>query len=166
MSLTADFYFDRAADISAEFLASRGIKGLLLDIDNTLTLFHDPQLYSKRESEWLAMLKEKGVSACILSNNTDQGRVKAFAELVGLPYVTGAKKPLPSGVRRGCRILGTEPAETAVVGDQIFTDMAAARLAGATAILVGYFEKEKSAFFKFKRFLESPFYKSSKKRRI
>lgn len=164
--LTADFYFDRAADITAEFLKSRGIKGLLLDIDNTLTLFHAPELYSKREAEWLRMLSENGISACILSNNTDQGRVKAFAELVGLPFVIKAKKPLPSGVRRGCSLLGLCEKETAVVGDQIFTDIAAAKLAGCTAILVGYFEKEGSAFFKFKRSLEAPFSKRSKRRRI
>lgn len=165
MSLTADFYFDRAADISPEFLKKHGIKAVLLDIDNTLTLFHAPLLYSEREREWLQKLKESGIKACVLSNNSDQGRVQAFSDITGLPFVSNAAKPLPGGVKRGCALLGVMPSEAAVIGDQIFTDIAAAKNARCCAILVGYFEKEISHFFKLKRALEAPFVKKSMKRR-
>lgn len=166
MSLTADYYFDCAADISPEFLKSKGIKAVLLDIDNTLTLFHAPQLYSKREAEWLDSLKRAGIKGCVLSNNSNKNRIGDFANMIGLPFVIKARKPLPQGVRRGCELLGVAPNETAVIGDQIFTDVAAAKNAGCRAILVGYFEKEKSVFFNIKRFLERPFVKKSMQRRV
>lgn len=166
MCLVAHYYFDRGADITPEFLKSKGITALLLDIDNTLTLFHNPRLYSHREERWLEELKNGGIKVCILSNNSNKKRIEAFARMVGLPYVIKARKPLPKGALEACRLLGCEPCQTAVVGDQIFTDIACARLSGCTGILVGYFEKEKSLFFDIKRFLEKPFVYLSRKRRI
>lgn len=44
--------------------------------------------------------------------------------------------------------------ELAVVGDQIFTDVLCARLAGVTSVLVDPIELETFPFFRFKRALE------------
>ena len=165
MLLVAEHYFDRAADITPEFLRENGIRGLLLDIDNTLTLYHGPNLYSPREKAWLDAMKQSGIRMMLLSNNLDPGRLDAFSRLVGVPNLGNARKPLPCGARRAVRRMGLELFEVAVVGDQILTDVAAAHNAGCRAILVGYFEKEKGLFFAVKRALERPFVKLSRKNR-
>jgi NagD protein len=50
------------------------------------------------------------------------------------PVVLG--KPDPSILLDLCNSLGFEPAEVAMVGDRIYTDMAMARAAGAVGVLV------------------------------
>ena len=55
--------------------------------------------------------------------------------------------------------------EAALVGDQIFTDVLAARLAGVYSILVDPIEPEKTRFFRLKRRLERPFLAAFDRRR-
>lgn len=50
--------------------------------------------------------------------------------------------------------MGLAPRQTAVVGDQIFTDILGANLAGMASILVEPFQMEPFFRFRFKRFLE------------
>ncbi len=164
MALAADYCFHAVTDITAEFLQKEGIKALLLDIDNTLTLDHSP-LLPNSSRDWLEQMKAAGVGLCILSNNVRPERVRVYAALCGVPFVTAARKPLPDGARRGCALLKTKPRETAVVGDQFFTDMLAARFSGCRAVLVDYFEKEHSAFFALKRFAEKPFVAAARRER-
>jgi NagD protein len=45
-------------------------------------------------------------------------------------------KPDPAALREACRVLGTTPARTAVVGDDLRLEIAMARRAGARALLV------------------------------
>ena len=40
--LQPDYYIPRITGIGREFLAKKGIRGLVLDVDNTLTLHDDP----------------------------------------------------------------------------------------------------------------------------
>ena len=52
MLFKADFAFRRVNDITPEFLFKNNIKGLLLDLDNTLTT-HDNPIPGKGVEEWL-----------------------------------------------------------------------------------------------------------------
>ncbi|HBC94015.1 MAG TPA: YqeG family HAD IIIA-type phosphatase, partial [Pelotomaculum sp.] len=58
------------------------------------------------------------------------------AGLLGLPAVHRAVKPLVGPFRRAMGMLGTKPAETALIGDQIFTDIFGGNLCGLYTILV------------------------------
>jgi NagD protein len=63
------------------------------------------------------------------------------AVVAGIAKTTGARartlgKPDPAALREACRALGTTPARTAVVGDDLRLEIAMARRAGARALLV------------------------------
>ena len=56
-------------------------------------------------------------------------------------------KPLPLGCRRAIREMGFEASRTAMVGDQLFADIVAGRLAGLTTILVDPIHPEEEPWF-------------------
>lgn len=150
--LKPKFRFNRITDIGGEFLKENGIKNVILDIDNTLT-YHDSQEISEGVLGWLSDRKEEGIGLVLLSNN-NHDRVRPFAERIGLEFVPSAAKPLTKGYKRLLARFGWNKEETASIGDQLFTDMLGANLAGVVSILVEPFHKEKGRFLRFKRVIE------------
>ncbi len=155
MILIPDYLFDRVWEISPEFLGAHGIRGLILDIDNTLTFDHAPELPAQTAA-WLARLKAAGLKAAIVSNNRE-ARVRPFAALCGLDYVADALKPKRVGYERSAAVLGEQAAQIAVVGDQLFTDVAFGNRFGCTTILVRPMGPDLPWYVKAKRVLEKPF---------
>lgn len=154
MLFDATFAKGSVCDITPEWLRENGIEGLLLDIDNTLTT-HDNPVPAPGVEEWIASMKESGIRLMLVSNN-HAPRVEPFAVRLGLAFVSEGKKPLGSGFRAARARLGLLFSALAVVGDQIFTDILGANLCGIRSIYVRPMEPEKTAFFKFKRFMERP----------
>ena len=76
-------------DLSAALLRKHGIKGLLLDLDNTLTT-HDNPRPADGVPEWIETMKQNGIKLCIVSNNHPP-RVKPFADMLGLDFVCEGK---------------------------------------------------------------------------
>lgn len=122
-------------DIDIIDLQKRGITLLLLDLDNTIapyqTAVPDPQL-----CDWVKQLREQGVEAFVLSNSRKPARVQNFAEKLGVPFLRRAGKPKRRGFQTAMKSMGRSEAETAMVGDQIFTDILGANRAGICSILV------------------------------
>lgn len=131
--LFPDKYLDSTYEIDFESLYKAGYRGVLFDIDNTLVPHDAPA--DARAKELFRRLKEIGFETCVISNNKEP-RVRSFSEAAGCHYVYKANKPLPDGFRRGMRLMGTHDYNTLFVGDQIFTDVVGARLAGLHTILV------------------------------
>ena len=121
--------------ITPERLKKRGIRLLLLDLDNTLSPYSE-DLPPERILKWMSELKKSNIEPYILSNNASEERVRNYAEACGIPYVARAGKPSPKPVHKAMKQLGRTQGETALMGDQIFTDTLAARRAGVTAIIV------------------------------
>lgn len=142
----------KAYDITAQELQKLGVEGLILDIDNTLTT-HDHPVPNDRILAWLSQMQKEGVKMILLSNNRP-ARVAPFAQKIGLAFEANAKKPLPGGYRRAAAAMGLSPERTAVVGDQLFTDVLGANLAGMASILVEPFQMEPFFRFRVKRCLE------------
>lgn len=141
--------------ITAGLLEKMGIKGLLLDLDNTLTTHNNPE--PKPEvMAWLDEMKRSGICLMIVSNNK-HARVKPFAERLGLDFESSGKKPIPVGFRRAEERMGLKREEIAAVGDQLYTDILGANLGKYKSIFVFPMEPEKHFFFKVKRTLEKPF---------
>ena len=128
-----DYMKFRAWDITCEFLTEQGICGLILDIDNTLTT-HDNPKQATQVTDWLDKIKKAGIGLIIISNNSDQ-RVTPFANMLGLPCVCNAKKPLPGGYKKAVEQLKLKKEQVAMVGDQIFTDILGGNVAGVKTIL-------------------------------
>ena len=152
--------FNNVTEITLEYLANNNISALILDVDNTLTT-HDNPTPSDGVSQWLDNLKNAGIKLIILSNNNAE-RVTPFAKILQLEFEPNAKKPLTGGYKRACEHMGVKKENTAVVGDQLFTDILGGKLFGVHAILVELIQPETTRFFKFKRSLEKIFLKTYK----
>ncbi len=157
-------YFLRVYDIPTEFLAERGIRGIILDVDNTLALDGDQTVPSEVE-RWLCDIKKAGITAMILSNNSLE-RAQPFAQRCSLPYIANAGKPTLRAFPGALEMLGTDAKHTAVIGDQLFTDIAFGRRAGCVSILVEPMGGDIPFFVKVKRVLERPFMPLVRKKRV
>lgn len=157
--LMPDRIFESFKDITPEILNEYGIKALLLDIDNTLVTYDDPEP-TKEVEDWLKSMRESGIKAAFVSNNSDPSRVERFNRDIGYFAVSRAKKPLPNGFKKALEHMGVDAKNAASVGDQIFTDVWAAKNVGAYAFLVPPIKDKTTLFFRAKRLLERPIIKS------
>lgn len=144
-------------EITPQALKKRGIKALILDLDNTLTTHNNPTP-AEGVLDWISDMKKNGIKLLIVSNNNAE-RVTPFAEMLGLHFVPNGAKPLPVGFKRAAKELAAEGIpknRIAAVGDQIFTDILGANLAGIRSVFVYPIEPETSLPFRFKRAVEKP----------
>ena len=152
-------YINSTYEIDFDKLYKQGYRGIIFDIDNTLVPHGAPA--DERAISLFTHLKEIGFSCMLLSNNKEP-RVKMFNDAVGVDYIYKAGKPKPSGYKKAMHRLGTTTDNTLFVGDQIFTDIVGANLAGIRTILVKPIHPKEEIQILFKRFLEKPilaFYK-------
>ena len=164
ISLVPDYIFDKFDLASAEFLSSIGVRGIVLDIDNTLEPYENPTP-GEHVVRWLSELNACGIKAAFVSNNNSK-RVNKFNESLCLPAYPNGAKPFKHNVLRAMRDMGTDSSSTALMGDQIFTDVWAARNAGIKAILVSPIKDKKDPFTRFKRVLENVFINKYEKRKL
>ena len=149
-----EYYFKTFDMASAEFLENIGVKGIVLDVDNTLEPYENPTP-GDHVVAWLKSLEDKGIKATIVSNNGG-ARINLFNKGLSLPAYYKAKKPFKKNVLNAMRDMGTDCSSTILMGDQVFTDVWAAHNAGIRAILVPPINDKKDPLTKFKRLLEIP----------
>ncbi|MGN1098068.1 MAG: YqeG family HAD IIIA-type phosphatase [Clostridia bacterium] len=156
MNLIPDDCRSSILDITPEYLRERGLRGIILDIDNTL-IGHNVPIPNSDVMALLERYRINGIKMCVVSNNRRE-RVAAFCEKIGVPdFVWDALKPAARGYTEAAEIMKLRPDETAAVGDQIFTDVWGARRAGCYAVLLKPIHKGgEGAFIAFKRILEKP----------
>lgn len=145
---------ERITDVTAADLRALHVRGVLLDVDNTLTTHYSPDL-PPDVAAWLRARQEEGFTFTVVSN-AKRYRVEPFAEKLGLRCVWLAAKPLPFGFWRGVRRLGLRRRECVAIGDQTFTDTLGARLGGIRCIqLTPIRLEEGKPFLLFKRRVEA-----------
>ena len=151
---------NRITDIEKRHLDMLGVDCLLIDIDNTISTDHGTELVEGL-FPWMERMRGEGVKLYILSNARGS-RVLPFAQKIGLDYIGLALKPLPFGYWRGVRRSGGKIRKTAIVGDQIFTDVLGGRLSGVKTILLTPILPEHQLSFRIRRKLEKIVYKIHK----
>ena len=134
MLITPEYVFKDVTHITPEWLAEKGIRALVLDIDNTLTADRSQELPAE-VAQWLEEMRKAGVALTIVSNGAEQ-RVKPFARELGLAYLYRAAKPLPFALMVARRRMGVKRREMAMVGDQLYADRMAAALYGIPGLMV------------------------------
>ena len=72
MLLKPNIKLKKITDITPGLLKSRNIRGLILDVDNTLSTHHGQKLTDGLES-WLALMRKNGIALVILSNSKEKG---------------------------------------------------------------------------------------------
>ena len=163
MTFVPEYRFNTFDEASVEFLQSLGVKGIILDIDNTLEPYEnlDP---GEGVKAWLFSLKEAGISAAFVSN-TGRERVERFNKEFGFPAYYKAKKPFKKNLLNAMRDMNTTRENTILMGDQVFTDVLAAHNAGIPAILLPPIKDKTDLFTRFKRLLEKPILRKYEKRK-
>ena len=159
--LVPDRMYSRYEDVTPEELSRKGIRALLVDIDNTLAPYEQPDADDTHRA-WVADMAAHGIAVALVSNN-DQARVERFNRTLGLPAYWKSGKPRRRTLDRAMRQLGVTPEETAILGDQLLTDAYAGKRIGLTTLIVPPIRDKRTLFFRFKRFLERPFLRRYRK---
>jgi len=121
-------------DLTPEILEQNGLKGLVLDVDETLIPIRAREV-SPELIQWLAQIKDT-VSLWLVSNNLSKARISRIAQTLDLPYLTGAQKPSRRKIRQAVSAMGLPFEQVAMVGDRLFTDVIAGNRLGMFTILV------------------------------
>lgn len=109
--------------LTPERLQSYGLKGMILDVDETLVPFRQSET-SDDIKTWLEQIKPL-FSLWLVSNNTSETRIRTIAESMGVPYMAGALKPSRRKLRQALTSMNLPAPEVAMVGDRLFTDVIA-----------------------------------------
>lgn len=150
--LGPDRFAPRLSDVALGELRALGIRGLILDLDNTLIGFRETALGSEHLA-WVARAHADGFAMVMLSNNFT-ARVTSVADQLGIACIPNALKPLPFSFLRAKRLLNLRRREIAVVGDQLFTDVLGGKLCGYYTILTEPIEAKDFAITSLFRFFE------------
>ncbi len=142
-------HLESVLELSAERLRGLGLNALLLDMDCTLKDYRAERV-GDEVREWMGSLQAERIALCIFSNGRAH-RIGPLAEGLGVPFIAKAYKPLPFRCLRAVERLQFDRSRTAVVGDQLFADVLAGRLAGLFTILVRPTSPEEPWFTRLKR---------------
>jgi HAD superfamily phosphatase (TIGR01668 family) len=151
-SFVPNQYVPSIYNINLEELKAKGMKSIIVDLDNTLVESNCRDATPKL-IEWLQQLQQMGFKVMIVSNNNET-RVSTFAIPLQIPFIHRAKKPLSISFRRALVELGTEETHTVMVGDQLLTDVWGGNRMGLHTILVVPISGVEGVFTRFNRRLE------------
>lgn len=132
--LRPDLYVGSLFIISLDELWQRGLRALIVDLDNTITEWNLARLRPEVR-RWFADARERGFKVCLVSNNSET-RVNSFASALDIPWISNAGKPRRRAFRQAMAKMGVGRRQTAVVGDQVFTDVLGGNRLGLYTILV------------------------------
>lgn len=151
-------------DIDSSILKEKGIKGIVVDLDNTLVAW-DQAYVTEDILTWFKELERNDIKYVVFSNN-HADRVATFAYPNNLPYIARAKKPLPKAFKQAVQKMNLRPHEVAIIGDQLLTDILGGNTVGLYTILVDPLVQSDAPITQFNRKLESVilegFYRSGK----
>ena len=144
--------FDIITDIGVDFLKENNIKGLILDVDNTLIDLSKNKIDGL--DDWIDSIIKSGIKIAVVSNGRKKKQIDLLTKKHGLIYVFFALKPFKSGIKKAKKELNLCYNEIAEIGDQIFTDVWVSNRTKMFSILTKPVEMEKSFLQKFKRKVE------------
>ena len=149
-------------EVPVDFYKKQGVSVLLIDLDNTLDSYRllTP---TDRAVKLIKALKETGLKVIIVSNNRGK-RVTSYANAIGCTFINSARKPFSGKIRKFLKENNYKPEETMLVGDQMMTDVLAAKGAHIRVMLTEKVVKEDQFTTHFNRLLDRPIRKHLKKK--
>ncbi len=136
-------YVESVFSIDYKKLYEKGYRGIMFDIDNTLTPHGDDA--TKEIEELFQKIQDMGFQTLLLSNNDDE-RIQRFLKNINSFYISDAQKPKTENYFKAVEMMDIKKEEAVVVGDQVFTDILGANRCKIDSILVkyiGYYNKER-----------------------
>ena len=122
------------AELPLAELLERGIRALVLDVDRTLLPRRQATLPQTMRG-WLDQARRQ-LPIHLLSNNPSRRRIGSVAAELGVPFTTSAGKPRRTALRKVLDELQLPPAQVALIGDRLFTDVIAGNRLGLFTVLV------------------------------
>jgi HAD superfamily phosphatase (TIGR01668 family) len=120
--------------IAPQLMEKHGLRGLILDVDNTL-IGDDESDVSEDIRKWVELMRQQ-YPIWLASNNFSDRRIQKVAESLKLPYRSRAGKPSRRVVRQVLEAIQLPPEQVAMVGDRLFTDTIVGNRLGLFTILV------------------------------
>jgi HAD superfamily phosphatase (TIGR01668 family) len=125
----------KVSDIKLELLQSLNIKGVIIDLDNTI-ISEDDKYLSPNSEEWIQEAKQLGFRFFMLSNGKRRWRIEFWSNRLDIPAISPAKKPFPRAFRRAISSMDVRADQVVVIGDSLHTDVIGAWLSGCWSIQV------------------------------
>lgn len=119
--------------VDQDFYKREGIKNIFIDLDNTLDSYRSTHPDEKVTS-WIRSLVKRGYLVLIVSNNHGP-RVEAYAKALDVPFIHSARKPFAFKFNRYMKAHQLIKEETILIGDQLLTDVLAAKRAKIKVLL-------------------------------
>lgn len=123
------------AAIELDILINHGIKGIILDLDNTI-VSEDDRYLSPQVEAWIQSAKLKGLKFFILSNGKRRYRVQSWSARLDIPAISPAHKPFPFAFFKAFAQMQLKPKQVLVIGDSLHTDIIGAWIVGCPSIQV------------------------------
>ncbi|MGB3765086.1 MAG: YqeG family HAD IIIA-type phosphatase [Phormidesmis sp.] len=120
--------------ITPEILTQKGLKGLVLDVDETIVPVGRKQLDPEVQA-WAKHIQTI-VPISLVSNNVGYERIKKIAEGMNVSFIASAGKPSRRKLRQAAVEMDLPFEQIAMVGDRLFTDVLAGNRLGLFTILV------------------------------
>ena len=139
-------------ELTPAHLKTLKIKGIIIDFDNTL-LSHKEHFVEPDIKKWLKTFQEQKFKICIVSNSYSRSK-KKIAENLKIPFIWRAIKPKQKAFKQAMKMFKLSPKETAVIGDQVFTDILGGNRLGLYTILVAPINKHESIGMRIIRYFE------------
>lgn len=121
-------------NLKAEDLLREGIRAVLVDLDNTLIAWNNPD-GTEELRNWLDEMTQADIVVVVVSNN-NHDRVEKAVHRFGVDFVSRALKPFTRGIDIAIKRYGLDRSEVIMVGDQMMTDIRAAHRARIRSVLV------------------------------
>ncbi|MGI4790841.1 MAG: YqeG family HAD IIIA-type phosphatase [Janthinobacterium lividum] len=154
-NLTPTRVVESLSELEPSVLKEQGIAAIITDLDNTLVPWQHYEIMPG-VIEWLAKLEVAGIKICIASNTIHTERLKQLADTMNIPFVDRVQKPRTGGFLRAMKLMGSNVDNTAVFGDQLFTDILAGnRLKLHTILLRPPLSKEEFVSTQLVRYVEN-----------
>jgi HAD superfamily phosphatase (TIGR01668 family) len=148
-----DYTIRAVYDLQPDVLRREGIKAVLVDLDNTLIAWNNPDGTPELRA-WIDAMTIAGIPVVVVSNNK-HSRVERAVDKFGIDFVSRAMKPFTRGINIAINRYGFNREEVVMVGDQLMTDIRAAHRANVKSILVEPLVKSDAWITKFNRWRES-----------
>ena len=148
-------------EIDVDFYKRNGVTTLFMDLDNTLDSFKARE--PKEETiNLVKILKENGINPIIISNNK-ASRVSGYANLLGVEFLSSARKPFSKKIKKEIAKRGIDKNNVMLVGDQMMTDVLAANGAKIKVVLTEKIVKEDQWTTHINRIFDRPIRKYHRK---
>jgi HAD superfamily phosphatase (TIGR01668 family) len=151
--ITPSMFAESLAAVDLDVLSSVGIRYILLDLDNTLLPWNE---YNVPEESrlWVEGAKNRGMNICIASNTRNPRRLRLIADGLGVFCIDKVGKPLGGRLRAAVEVMGGSLENTALIGDQVFTDVLGGNRLGMFTVLVKPMHPREFVGTKVSRFFE------------